>query len=189
MIKKVFSIQYSVFKKLRTALVLRVQTAAYRLLSTNSRTKRGFTLLIAVLTASVLLAVGFAIYNIVSKELVFSSTGRESQFAFYAADSGIECALYWDKQGAFATSSSLTSLQCADRITQGTLERESLSSGGENYYQTTFLLWMEGVQSGSCAQVEVRKFASNRTEVRSFGYNTCVTSNPRRLERGIRAQY
>ena len=189
MIKKVFSIQYSVFRKLLAGIKRCARTFNFSLPFFSLRTNRGFTLLIAVLTASVLLAVGFAIYNIVSKELIFSSTGRESQFAFYSADSGIECALYWDKQGAFATSSSLTALQCADRTTQGTLERESLSQGSERYYQTTFLLWMEGAQSGSCAQVEVRKFETNRTEIRSFGYNTCVPTNPRRLERGIRVQY
>ncbi|MBP9771847.1 MAG: LamG domain-containing protein [Candidatus Pacebacteria bacterium] len=56
----------------------------------------GFTLFYAVLTASLLLAIGIAIFNITFKELILSSGARESANAFYAADTGLECALYWD---------------------------------------------------------------------------------------------
>src|SRR3972149_3115950 len=72
--------------------------------------KRGSTLFIAVLLSSLLLAIGFSLANFAVKQLVIATAGRESQFAFYAADTGIECALYWDfkaPQGSvFATSSS-----------------------------------------------------------------------------------
>lgn len=57
---------------------------------------KGFTLFYAVLTASLLLAIGIAIFNITFKELILSSGARESANAFYAADTGLECALYWD---------------------------------------------------------------------------------------------
>lgn len=58
----------------------------------------GFALLFAILTASLILTVGLAIFNITLKEFVLSSQIRDSQFAFYAADTGLECALYWDLQ-------------------------------------------------------------------------------------------
>ncbi|MBI2618266.1 hypothetical protein HYW58_02325, partial [Candidatus Kaiserbacteria bacterium] len=71
----------------------------------NKNKDGGFTLLIAVLVAGVLLAIGLAIFNIAIKELLLSSSGRDSQFAFYAADSGTECALFWEqKQNGFSTS-------------------------------------------------------------------------------------
>lgn len=59
-------------------------------------TQAGFVLSFSVLIAGVLLSVGLAIFSITLKELLLSSGGRESQFAFYAADTGGECALYWD---------------------------------------------------------------------------------------------
>ncbi|HEY1037717.1 MAG TPA: pilus assembly PilX N-terminal domain-containing protein [Candidatus Paceibacterota bacterium] len=77
------------------------------------RSERGFTLFVALIISSMLLAIGFSLGNIVLKQIVFSSTGKESQIAFYAADSGAECALYWDRKtadgvttfvGAFAAS-------------------------------------------------------------------------------------
>ena len=58
--------------------------------------ERGFTLLLAALVASVVLALGTSIFSLVQKEITLSSIGRDSQFAFYAADTGVECALYWD---------------------------------------------------------------------------------------------
>ncbi len=61
-----------------------------------SAQRRGFTLFYSVLVSSLLLAIGMAIFNITFKELVLSSGSRESTNAFYAADSGIECAFYWD---------------------------------------------------------------------------------------------
>lgn len=60
--------------------------------------QRGFTILFAVLIASILLAIGIAIFDITVRELRLSSVARESQFAIYAAETGVECALYWDSK-------------------------------------------------------------------------------------------
>ena len=57
---------------------------------------KGFTLIIALLVTSIILSVGLAIANISYKQQILSSTQNDSLKAFYAADAGIECALYWD---------------------------------------------------------------------------------------------
>lgn len=59
----------------------------------------GFSVLFASLIGSLVLAIGLAILSITLKQIVLSSAGRESQKAFYAADTGTECALYLDKGG------------------------------------------------------------------------------------------
>lgn len=58
--------------------------------------KKGFVLLYAVLVSSVILAVGASLINIVTKQIVLSTVGRDSQFAYYAADAGAKCASYWN---------------------------------------------------------------------------------------------
>lgn len=58
----------------------------------------GFALLMAVLISGLFLAIGATIYRIALIEIVLSSTGKDSQFAFYAADSGAECALFWNQK-------------------------------------------------------------------------------------------
>ena len=53
--------------------------------------QRGYTLLFAVLTATLVLGVAVFILNISRKQFILSSTARDSMFSLYAADSGIEC--------------------------------------------------------------------------------------------------
>ena len=144
-----------------------------------------FTLLISVLIAGILLALGYAIYNIVSKDIILSSSGRESQFAFYAADTGIECALYWDRRhDAFSASSTITDITCGSATT--TLTRVS----DVNTLTTTFSFSLDGPITNPCADVKVvRNEDPTQTTVESLGHNTCVVTNPHRIERAIRARY
>ena len=79
----------------------------------QKNSKKGFTLLFAVLVSTLVLSVGASIISIALKQIILSGSARDSQFAFYASNTGIECALYWDLVGlddplsapVFATSS------------------------------------------------------------------------------------
>lgn len=79
--------------------------------------KRGFTIFFAMLVASLALSVGLAIYDLTVREIDLSFTATQSQYAIFAADSGAECAIYWDthytgssggSNSAFATSTFYT---------------------------------------------------------------------------------
>ena len=70
----------------------------------RKKNTEGFTLLIAVITTSLLLLISFAVVNIAVRQLVISNSGVESQYAFYVADSGIECAAFWDLKNPGGTS-------------------------------------------------------------------------------------
>ena len=159
----------------------------FSLIKANQKQNRGFTLLIAVLVSGILLALGFAIFNIASKELTLASSGRESQFAFYAADSGIECALYWDYQeDAFSTSSPQQPTCAGAEVTNYNVNFDA----GTDTYTTTFSFILGNAIARPCTDVTItRNFSPTRTTVIAAGYNTCVTSNPRRIERAIRVQY
>lgn len=63
----------------------------------------GFALFVAVIVSSLLLIVVLSISSLAYKETILSNTGKESQFAFYAADSARECALFWDLQNPSPT--------------------------------------------------------------------------------------
>ena len=70
-------------------------------------------MLLAIFISSLALALSLGIFTIIFGELGISGTSKESLEAFYAADSGIECALFWDiKQQAFSTSTS-NNISCA----------------------------------------------------------------------------
>lgn len=58
--------------------------------------KKGFVLAFSLLISSIVLALAFGIFNILLKQIVLTGSAKDSQIAFYAADAGAECALYWD---------------------------------------------------------------------------------------------
>lgn len=165
----------------------------------KAKSSRGFTLLLSVLIASLLLAIGLAIFNIILKEVLLSSIGRESQFAVYAADSGTECALYWDVvQRSFATSSASTPPASGVLCNGVDIAAAGNPDGAGGPWSVTNLT-PTGAQTRFrfafppepyCTIVTVTKTANpTRTTVESRGYNTCDTGNPRRVERAFRVRY
>jgi Tfp pilus assembly protein PilX len=150
----------------------------------HTYTQRGFTLLMSVLISSVLLALGYEIYNLAVKEVTLSSAGRESQFAFFAADTGIECALYADTAlDAFATSSTITEITC------GALPSVLTRTDDGTDFVTTFSFTSGAGNSAQCVDVVVTRRDPKRTIIESYGHNTCSLTDPLRLERAIRVTY
>src|ERR1035437_5684318 len=66
--------------------------------SAGSKANRGFTLLISVIFMSVMLSFGLALGSLGYKQQVLASDAIASQYAFYGADTALECALYADQQ-------------------------------------------------------------------------------------------
>jgi hypothetical protein len=156
----------------------------------TAKSGRGFALLFAILASSVLLSISVAIWNISLREVIFSSFGRESQIAFYAADTGAECALFWDMQSdAFSTSTGSTVINCGE----GNLP--PFSGGGDGSPTITVNdISLGPTQSSPCVTIKVTKKYMLEpltlvTQIESLGHNTCDPSNPTRVERGLRVAY
>lgn len=155
-----------------------------------SRHSRGFTLLFASLIASLFTALGLAMFTIAQKELSLSSIGRDSQYAFYAADTGAECATYWDlRYDVFATATtSSTEVTCAGAPVQESVMRPDGVVGIGGATTTTFKF----ETNRRCVEVRVAKQdVAPFTTVESLGYNTQCdqTDSARRLERAVRAVF
>ena len=162
------------------------------------RASRGFTLLLAALVASIVLSLGGSIFTIAQKQVTLSSVGRDSQFAFYAADTGAECALYWDiRAAAFATSSESSEMQSisCDGVS---IVPEATESDSDSAV-TTFLtdLFTENVtgetQPGNCVEVTIEKNPTNPfTVIHADGYSVDCASrdtSPRSLQRSVELSY
>lgn len=127
-----------------------------------------------------LLIVASGIINLAVKQAFISSSARESQHAFYAADSGMECAIYWDVKNAsgysaFSTSTS-SQINCNNQVmTVGGVVSSSFSF---NFDPDPY-----------CTIVTVTKNANGSTLIESKGYNTCSGSTSRRVERAVRVTY
>jgi len=65
--------------------------------------QKGFALLYAILLSGVVLTIGVILMNIITKELIYSSIGRNSEVSYYyVASSGRECLFYYDSKDKFA---------------------------------------------------------------------------------------
>jgi len=172
------------------------------------KNKKGMTLFIAIVIMSILLFISFAVVNITIKSTLFASLGRDSQYAFYAADAGIECAIYWDSRydpSKFAPSTAGTlgpATSCAGNppISTGSQtvptnpSQSSIIGGNEAINNSNTSIFYFTMNQGAnpvphCAIVTVTKNIDGSTYIKSRGYNTCDTSNPRRVERGVEVTY
>lgn len=129
-----------------------------------SSTHKGFVTLFAILIATVVLLLTIGATNIAYKETLLSSSARESERAFFSADTGIECALYLDRvSGIFVPT--FSGGDCGD------VPLEDVDSDGISVY-----LFRIDNGNNSCADVTVRKHVSIEgtlnTEIVSLGYNT-----------------
>lgn len=129
----------------------------------------GSALLIAILMSTVVLAVGVGVYQRTYKEILFSSMWRQTQAAFAAADSGLECAVYLELHGgSFCFGQTIT---------------WTPPSNGT---------WWPAVPTYTpvgtgCVWMRIMKTTGVQTVIEARGYNdACGSTNPRRVERGLK---
>jgi hypothetical protein len=179
--------------------------------------RRGFTLLFAVIVSVLVLSVGASMINIAVKQVILSGSGRESQYAFYAANTGIECALYWDINGVEIDEGEIkyvfpppggVRISDTDLVScGGTNLATGLPNGGVDYLRawetvgdaTTFYIAISNDISDTtsgiqyCAAVTVRKEVVDEdviTTITSQGLNTCDPEGTlRAVQRGLVLQY
>lgn len=160
--------------------------------------KEGFVILFAMVVSSIILLVSAGMYNLSKKQVILSSYARESQRAFYAANSALECAFFYDisdfiDQTSFPIDASDgygTQINCGGRNV--IVRKLNVGFTGTNEYTHSFVFRfpnpvdMNSHTSG-CAYVLVEKkiqIDASRpdantinTRVTASGFNTC-SENP-----------
>lgn len=155
-----------------------------------------------MLVGGLALAIGIAIYDLTVREVDLSSTATQSQYAIYAADTGAECALYWDLKctlgecttngaadSAFATSTTSitppTGVVCNGiDVAAAPWTKATTASAATTTFTLTFS------PQPYCASVTVAKWGTpTQTAVTASGYNTCAAGSLLRLERKLQVTY
>ena len=164
--------------------------------------RSGFVVLFAVVLSSIVLSVALGVANIASKELIFTTSAKNSNEAFYAADTGAECALYYDQTSVVTADSNAFAFgqPTSDVITECGGTAVNLNSGGGTKADPwVFYLFPLGSSGKACAEVSLWKDDSvtpTVTTINSKGYNvynptsdTCGFSGFSRVERHIELTY
>jgi hypothetical protein len=175
------------------------QSAFAKATARQSKTnkQKGLAILYAVIVSIIMLSVATSISSIALRQTKLSSTGRESQYAFFAANTGIECARYWDLQSlstgvAFPTStdSFLTTLQmkCNEETINDLSNGWSSNRTKDN--ATTEFKFKLTPDIGKEYLVKVTVFkTSTSTLITSRGFNTADENAPNAVQRGLEMFY
>jgi hypothetical protein len=175
----------------------------------SHRPEAGFTLLIAAIFMSVMLSFGITLASLGYKQLVLASLAIESQYAFFAANSALECALWADLQlHRFPTdagppaSAPVMTCDGANAIFPTDFPNGIVSSSADVW---VILERFRLDDNKHCAEVLIRKFPpiidalgnqtdAEKTHIFSQGYNvpcdTVVSPNGARfVSRGLNTNY
>ncbi len=153
------------------------------------KNKKGFVMLFAVVISSMILAIALGISDIAMKQFQFSNSLKEANQAFFAADVGVECALYFDAMtpSAYGELNPPQPTECAGNVVD-------VSSVDVSW---SFSLVGLGADGKSCANVSFSRFNTPPfVTIVSSGYslnadntNTSCLSSSLSLERELRVNY
>jgi hypothetical protein len=145
-----------------------------------------FVILFAALTTVLMLVIGAGIFSISTKQALLSGDAREAQYAFTAADTGMECALMAELSGSYLTGGVVS---CAG---QANIPVDPLNQNGAFRFSVEIPPETTGT-SPTCAVITVTTIPPMRNII-SQGYNLCqgsapVIGNPRLVERVLESSY
>ena len=179
---------------------------------TTRKSNKAFAVLFSIMLAIFLITLGISIFSISLKEIQITTSVRDSQIAYYAADSARECALYWDvKKGAFPTclsddcSENTTADQISDIVCNGntinvaftpptspstkyiTKSQTSPTIPSDkitNFFRTSATNDVLPVADLRITKEWITATQGVRTTIERWGHNTAIVG--RRVERGIK---
>lgn len=156
------------------------------ILCVSQSSTAGFVILFAVTISAILLSITLGVANISLREIKFGISAKDTNDAFFAADIGEECALYYDRSNS--TKNAFTGM-ATPMICAGNSFSKPVPSPA-NFWSFT----LSGLGSGGqgCSKVTVDKRVSPITQIISRGYNnggSSCTQSLNTVERQIELNY
>ena len=161
-------------------------------------TNRGFVILFAVLISAIVLLVGYGIFSISFKETVISSTVREANMAFYAADAGLECALMNDRKPSpnnFLSLPNGSTIRCIEGLNTTITKTNQEIRFNFPVGDGCVLIYVDKEHTtappSGTTLIEARGYSACQSiaQVGTTGINTPDITDPTLVERAIRARY
>lgn len=167
----------------------------------NNKIQNGYTLLFSVLVATLVLGVAVFILSVSTKQYQLSIAARDSMYAVYAADAGIECGIVALDAGVLNPSLGSASITCNGGVSSaasianypsGDSKFDDMDfKSGENVDQYADMIVQ--LPDDSCVYISVTYGTdinnSPKTIIDSRGYNICpgtLSGKNRIVERQLR---
>lgn len=153
----------------------------------KKNTQSGFAMLFTVLIISIILSLAIGISSITFKQNLLSSIAKDSQAAFFAADSGIECGLLYDlrPENWFARGLNSGAVHTHYLNCDPMLFVIDHAASSESY-----IVFRENQSNDNlpCRTIVLNKTDPVVSKVQVRGYNICKQT-PRQVERALEARY
>ena len=161
----------------------------------KNKKQKGYAILFTIVIVSAISVITAGLSNAAYKQLILSSLAKDSQAAFYQADTASDCALYADRVVAIEHPELIlnnSDWSCGDTSGANNLKFTNGTSGG-------FSIDPKSPADGGstpCFRIEVAKTttgvspnAITTTKISAKGYNICDKTNLRTVEREIQTSY
>lgn len=167
-------------------------------------TKKGYTLLFAVILASIVLSIAAFILSISRKQIILTAASRDSTIAIYAVDSGLQCAMENYTGSLFSTTTPFTFSCYTGNTSVSFTDLEAEQIVGMGFSNNHAVYGSQAIPvylpNGSCAKVSFTSGVSTysgrmRVVIDSLGYSLgdstsgCPKNNPKTVERAVRLVY
>jgi len=147
--------------------------------------QKGFALLFTVIIVSAVSVITAGLTSAIYKQMILSSLVRDSQTAFYQADTASDCAIYADLvEVPKITDPTFIEKHKTNDWTCGGLKLRTKLVSASGY---TLSLEDETI-SEPCFNIQVTR-SGTLTKIKAKGYNICDKTNPRTVEREIQIEY
>jgi|ERR1035437_5511178 hypothetical protein len=158
----------------------------------KNKNQKGYAILFTIVIVSAVSVITAGLTNAAYKQLVLSSLAKDSQSAFYQADTASDCALYADRVQTKNTPTLFTS--GGDWTCGTTSATANLTvTPGVNGSFTIDPKGTLATDSTPCFRIDVTKDVSAppiiHTTIKAKGYNICNKTNLRTVEREIQINY
>ncbi len=162
--------------------------------------KNGYAILFVVVIVSIISIIAVGISSTTFKQLILSSLANDSQVSFYQSDTAVECALYAQNIVGLNTIQSGSSWPCGKDINNANLS--FIFNPGQ--LGTYSFLSTISTQPWPCFDFNIVETSTpilnntlnpddvgtiNTTNIYGRGYNNCIKTNPRTVEREIKVTY
>jgi hypothetical protein len=148
------------------------------------KNQKGYAILFAVVVISAISVITAGLTNTAYKQLILSSLAKDSQSAFYQADTASDCGLYADRVEFVDSFPSTYSCGGYDLTVTGSMANGyTIYPNDENSTSPCFRIDVTKVVNGSSPD------ETTTTTISSKGYNICNKTNIRTVEREIQISY
>lgn len=142
----------------------------------------GYALLFTMVILSIVSAIAMGVSSTMYKSSILSSTAKDSEMAFYQADTAVECGIYMAEFEGLANIGNTFDCGIDQNGNSMVLTKDSPQNNQYTFEPSSFT-------NGPCFKIFIDKSNSSLSVIEGRGYNTCNTLDPKLLERGLKIEY